>query len=183
MKRLQQDAVVVSLVESLQAHDSWCGETHIQKATYFIKELFNIPLDFDFILYKHGPFSFDLSDELAAMRADTLLGLQFRSNSYGPSIVVGDSAKLLKESCPKTLDKYTPAIEFVATRFGNKGVSELERIATALYVKQNDDTDGSVESRAQRIIELKPHVEIDLARDAVKFVDAIIEEVPSVKLV
>ena len=117
-----------------------------------------------------------MSNELAAMRADSLLSLQFRSNSYGPSIVAGDGAKLLKESCPKTLDKYNPAIEFIATKFGDKGVSELERIATALYVKQNDDTDGSVESRAQRIIELKPHVEIDLARDAVKFVDVLIEE-------
>jgi len=40
---------------------------------------------------------------------------------------------------------------------------------------------GSVESRAQRINELKPHVDIDEAREAVKIVDGIIEEACEVR--
>ena len=51
----------------------WSGETHLQKATYLACWLVDIPFDFDFILYKHGPFSFELRDELGSMRADRLL--------------------------------------------------------------------------------------------------------------
>jgi hypothetical protein len=76
MNRLKRDAVILSLIENLKKKGSWCGETHILKATYFLQELFDLPLGFEFILYKHGPFSFDLSDEFTAMRADMLLKIQ-----------------------------------------------------------------------------------------------------------
>ncbi len=35
MKRLQRDAVILSLIENLRAKGSWCGETHIQKSNIF----------------------------------------------------------------------------------------------------------------------------------------------------
>lgn len=79
MKRLQRDAVILSLIENLRAKGSWCGETHIQKATYFVQELLRVPLEFEFVLYKHGPYSFDLSDELTAQCG------QMRSSNYNPN--------------------------------------------------------------------------------------------------
>ena len=182
MKRRQRDAVLLSVIENLGAEGSWCGETHIQKATYFVQELLKVPLEFDFILYKHGPFSFDLSEEITAMRADYLLGLESRPYPYGPSIVPGESSEMIKEWFPKTLEKYDPAVKFVADKVGDKGVAELERISTALYVTLTGGVDGSVESRAQRINELKPHVEIGEAREAVKIVDVIIEEAREVQV-
>lgn len=182
MKRRQRDTVLLSVIETLGAEGSWCGETHIQKATYFVQELLKVPLEFDFILYKHGPFSFDLSEEITAMRADYLLGLKSRPYPYGPSIVPGESSEMIKEQFSKTLEKYNPAVKFVADKFGDKGVAELERISTALYVTLTGGVGGSVESRAQRINELKPHVEIDEALDAVKVVDEIIEEAREVQV-
>ena len=68
MDRLQRASVLLALNEQLRAAGSWAGETHMQKATYFLQHLMGVPLAFDFILYKHGPFSFDLRDELTAMR-------------------------------------------------------------------------------------------------------------------
>jgi hypothetical protein len=35
MKRLKQAAILISLINKLDEKDSWCGETNIQKATYF----------------------------------------------------------------------------------------------------------------------------------------------------
>ena len=175
MKRLQRDAVLLSLVDKLKAKGSWCGETHIQKATYFIQELFEIPLGFEFILYKHGPFSFDLSDELTAMRADMLLRLQPQLRPYGPSLVPMEGSKLIKEHFPSTLKKYNSHIKFVADQFGDKGVAELERMATALFVIKKFESEEDIESRATLITKLKPHVKIDEARDAVIKVDNIIK--------
>jgi uncharacterized protein YwgA len=60
MDRLRRAAILTRLIEQLRNGGSWCGETHVQKATFFLQELLNVPLSLDFILYKHGPFSFDL---------------------------------------------------------------------------------------------------------------------------
>jgi uncharacterized protein YwgA len=165
MKRLQRNAVILSLVEALLQRDSWCGETHIQKTTYFLQELLNVPLGFEYILYKHGPFSFDLSDELMAMRADEIIQLKSRP-PYGPSIIPGSNSDRLKQLFPKTIQKYKEEVEFVAVEIGTYGVSELERLATALYVTLNDTTPGheEIEERASRINKIKPHISVEDAR-------------------
>lgn len=60
MERLNRAAVLLNLVETLRSKGSWASETHFQKAAYFLQELLRVPLEFEFILYKHGPFSFGL---------------------------------------------------------------------------------------------------------------------------
>ena len=50
-------------------------------------------------------------------------------------------------------------------------IQYLERLSTALYVTVRNE-EASIESRAKRIHELKPHVSVELATDAVKELDA-----------
>jgi hypothetical protein len=69
------------------------------------------------------------------------------------------------------LKNYANKIQFVAERAGTLGVADLERLATALYITFNEN--GLDVSRAERITQLKPHIRIDEARDAVRNVDAI----------
>jgi hypothetical protein len=90
MKRLQRESVIIELADQLRAYGSWCGETNIQKATYFLQTLFDPELEFDFILHRHGPFSFELRDELLSMRGDGLLKLE-PANPYGPRIKPTDT--------------------------------------------------------------------------------------------
>src|ERR1035441_4963526 len=73
MKHGQRMAVLTLLDREMLAKGSWCGETHIQKATYFLQELLGVDLGFEFVLYRHGPFSFELRDELSSMQADDIL--------------------------------------------------------------------------------------------------------------
>ena len=73
MNQLAQKTILVGLIERLADKGSWAGETHLQKAAYLLAELRGVDFDFDFILYKHGPFSFELRDELSAMRAEGLV--------------------------------------------------------------------------------------------------------------
>lgn len=128
-------------------------------------------MGFEFILYKHGPFSFDLSDEITAMRSDALLQYQPRT-PYGPSLFPTEGSQEFLRQYPKTLDSYSNQIKFVAEKIGTLGVADLERLATALYVTFNQD--GGSESRECRITTLKPHISIDDATLAVEQVDAII---------
>ena len=173
MNRLKQYALLSELADQLRRRGSWCGETHIQKAAYFLQELRKVPLGFEYMLYKHGPFSFDLRDELTAMRADSFLDLSERG-PYGPSLVPTKLSIELRKDYPKTLEKYCPDIEFVADSLGNRNVAELEKLATALYVYfQHPSRSQSL--RAKALHDLKPHISTSDSLEAVKQVDAIVE--------
>ena len=165
MKQRQREAVLAALASELRQHDSWCGETHMQKATYVLQELLDVPLGFDHILYKYGPFDYGLRDELALMRADGLVETE-QVRGYGPRLRVteGGERQLLKR-WPKTVSSYRRRLSFVAKRFGDKGVGELERLATALWVRR-EHPDATVEEQARRLHEIKPHVGVDRAQEA-----------------
>jgi hypothetical protein len=169
MEFLERASVLLALAEALRANGSWTGETHIQKSTYFLENLVGVPLDFDFILYKYGPYSFDLSGELTAMQANDILTLHLQPYPYGPSYVPGSASRLLKASYGHVAAGFADQINFVAARLGPKPVSELEKIATAFYVSREQRT----RDRAARIHELKPHVLPAEAERAVEEFDRI----------
>ncbi|HHY37492.1 MAG TPA: hypothetical protein GX507_00940 [Clostridia bacterium] len=191
MERLTRTGVILSLIEEMGRAGSWCGETHVQKCSYFLQAMLGVPMGFHFILYKHGPFSFELRDELTAMRADGLLSIQIKRASYGPSLTLGRNAHVVRRISDNVIRNYTGQIEFVARWLSTKGVAELERLGTALFVtveeanlpieaKTNRTIGGkanrTIEVRADRINQLKPHVSIDEALDAVKAVDYLYDQ-------
>ena len=108
------------------------------------------------------------------MLADNILKLKPRPNPYGPELLLGEGSELIRDNFPKTIKKYAPRSGFVAEKLGKKGVTELERLGTALYVTNNPDRD--VKDRALCIQALKPHISKEQAREAVKEVDAISKE-------
>lgn len=176
MDRLQRAAILTELMDQLRKNQSWCGETHVQKAVYFLQQLLKVPTGFAFILYKYGPYSFDLSEDLMALQADYLIQLDHRSPGYGPALVPTLNSRELRSRYPKTLSQYRQPIEFIARRFGAKGVADLERLATALYVTQELGDDADVLARARRLHELKPHVSSDDAQVAMGELDSIVKE-------
>jgi hypothetical protein len=170
MKRLQRAVILAELAHKMDQHGSWCGETHIQKAAYFLQELVLVPTQYRFILYKHGPFSFDLRDEITEFRAYELFRREPRPVPYGPSLRPTTNAEELKSRFCKTLARFSKHIDFVAEALDGKGVAELERLATALYVTREMPAE-SLEARAKRIHALKRHVSPELALSAVSEVD------------
>ena len=174
MEQTERTAIVLSLMDSLRSQGSWCGETHVQKCVYLIQEAFHVPSGFEFVLYKHGPYSFDLHDLLGEMRADLLIDRETRPAPYGPTLEPSESgAKLLRRHASTTAP-HEEAIASVADKFGRRGVTDLERIGTAMYVTRMGDSDPG--ARARLISELKPHVVYEEARKAVKEVDELLEE-------
>lgn len=181
MNRSRIIAVTTALSKKLLAEGSWCGETHLQKAVYFLQELLQVPTGFEFLLYKHGPFSFDLRDELMAMRAEGYLELRVREEPYGPTLMATKRSARLRERYPKTLKQFTRQVDFVGGRLGDKGASELERLATALYVTR-EHPDHSPRQRSKRLQQLKPKVSDYQAETAVAFVDGLLSEAKQLSL-
>ena len=79
---------------------------------------------------------------------------------------------IIQARFPKTLAKYNSRISFIARRLGPKGVVQLERLGTALYVELESNMPAA--QRATRIMNLKPHIAEDDANRAVSEVDEII---------
>jgi uncharacterized protein YwgA len=176
MKTRQRDAVLLDLIRALEVNDSWSGETHVQKSTYFLQALTGVPLGFDFSLYKYGPYAFDLSDTLSSLRADHLIELQVRKPGYGGSIVETPYGDKLRSRFPRTVQTHRSAVEIVAERVGTKDVASLERVATALLVSSQDGWQSEQRLRAQALCEIKPHVTAEDALAAVAFVDDLRQE-------
>lgn len=170
MERRERHAMIASLVEDLRANGSWGGETHVQKAMYFVEHLMDVPVGFDFLMYKHGPFSFDLRGEITAMQADLLLEREYPRPDYGPSLKVTPNMKGFFRRYQDSLKKVGPAIRFVAEHFGDRDVAQLERLGTALYVMRKHCNEADSAELANRIVELKPHVELPQALEAVETV-------------
>jgi len=170
MERRERDAVIAELIEQLHGRGSWCGETHVQKSMYLLQEIARLPTGFEFILYKHGPFSFDLRDELTAMRADFLLELEVRQPDYGPSLKLTENMDSVSRRYRKCVEQARPVIRFIAERVGDRQVVELERLGTALYVRRRHPEETNSLALARKIVELKPHISEPEAREAVSTV-------------
>ncbi len=175
LNRQARNAIVLSLADELRAAGSWCGETHLQKSVYLLQELTRVPLEFEFILYKHGPFSFDLKDALTAMRADYQLRLHIHPVPYGPSLVTTETGQMIQKHFSSAVKAHQKEISFVAQQLGSKTVTELEQLGTAFYVNREDNS-RSQEQVARRVTELKPHISLDVAREAAVGIDRIIAE-------
>jgi hypothetical protein len=136
-----------------------------------------VPMGFEFVLYKHGPFSFQLRDELTALRADRLLRYVAQQYPYGPQIAPTDESERFRESFPRTLKKYVPALDRIAHELGSKGAFELERLATAVYVSKKADEKATVADRARDLAELKKPISLGDARKVIEEADAMVERV------
>ena len=96
------------MADEVKKGNGWCGETHLQKATYFLQALLEVPMNYRFILYKHAPFAFDLRDELTALRADWLLQLQPEPYPFGASLVPTPTSVTFRQRYAKTVAEYQP---------------------------------------------------------------------------
>ncbi len=165
---LREAAIIATIIDRVGMANRFCGETLLQKSTFFLKELFGIPLAPKFRLYHYGPFSFDLRDQLRSMEADDVV--RIRPHEFGATYIVGDRYPMLQRQFPKTLALYEKQIDFIISELSPRGVKDLEALATALYVTKSHDG-ANVDARAKELNTIKPHVEMDRARESVAKVD------------
>jgi len=168
MNDLQRSAIVATLVKDCRARNGFCGETMVQKSVFVMQELLKVPLGFDFQLYIYGPFSFELQRHLGSMMADDMIVLQ--PTEYGATFETAEQLGYLEMHTAKTIADHRNAVEFVVRHLAGRGVKQLERLATALYFTVTTN-DASIEGRATKIREVKPHITADEAQKAVEEVD------------
>lgn len=166
---LRESAIIAAFIDRATSAKRFCGETFIQKSTFFLKELFKVPFEPKFRLYYYGPFSFDLRDRLHSMEADDIV--RVKPHEWGATYVPGDRFAMLQRQFPVTLRKHEKEIDFVVRELAPLGVKDLEPLATALFITR-DASHESVEARAHKLHEVKPHIDMQAARQSVSKIDA-----------
>jgi len=170
MNQTELYSLTLDLILRLREAGSWCGETHLQKSMYFLEELLEIPSEYGFILYKHGPFSFEFRDIINDLRARNLIEHK-HIPPYGPQLVLTQAGEKFHKANEARIEAWAQHIAATAKCLGRKGVVDLEKLATALMVSKEGLTDAN--ERATRLHELKPHVLMDEALSAVNEYDSI----------
>ena len=157
MTSVREIHLIGKVIETLDELHSWCGETHIQKTAYVAKVVRHVPYDSKFILYKHGPYSFDMNAVLNHMRIQNILSVT-PQGSYGSSYRLNPGIwSALTRASGSRFDGHDSDIRFVCTQFARKKVVDLERIATAIYVRLHFATLDS-NRWIDKLRELKPHI-------------------------
>jgi hypothetical protein len=134
-----------------------------------------VDFDFDFILYKHGPLSLELRDEAAVMRAEGLIEGFAPSPRYGPKLLVTEQGEELEERFGKTMECYGESLDWIADTLRARGVMDLERLATAMWVTRQDPN-ATVRSRAEALTKVKPHISLEDATESVEEIDKLLRE-------
>jgi len=84
-------------------------------------------------------------------------------------------AERLQDTYSKTVSRYEKQIAFVADKVGDKGVADLERLATALFLTLSDKAEAP-RHRANKLSKLKPHISPSRSLEAVQEVGKIVAE-------
>ena len=160
-------AILAELVSQLRNVGNWCGETHVQKTVYFLQTACQVSMGYSFVLYKHGPYSFDLELDIARLLGRRMLKQEPSPPPYGPRLKATALTSKHVSSQRDAICRHSQEVARVVQFVGRRGAAELERLSTALYVTERHG-EGSIEVRAKRINELKPHVSVELATEALK---------------
>jgi len=177
MDGAKRQAVILALLKELRERDSWCGETHVQKSAHFLQDGLGVPLETEFVMYKHGPFSFELRELLGELRTSHLLEVELKP-PYGPRLKPTASGFALMDRFPNTISRYSRQVKFVADKLGPRDVLALEKIGTALYVTRQLPT-ATQKQRADEIRQLKPRVDKLTALAALREVADLLAEASS----
>lgn len=172
MNRLQKAALIVEMLDKMIEKGSWAGETHLQKCVFFLQNIRSVPIGYEFQLYKYGPFSFDLRDDLVRLQAESMVELAPRSSSYGSSLAPSKTSLLLRKHFSRTLKKYQDEIDCVADYFGSLNANDLGRLATAYYFHL-EDSSSSNEEIGKMVNSVKPYITVSEGAEAAQHIRSI----------
>ena len=160
----KKQVYILAVVESLQANGSWTGKTHVNKALSLLRDYAKVDVPFNFVLYKHGPYSFDIEAELEQMQSYGALTVDPDAQGFGVTLQTGEMADFVHENAelPAATVK---AIENVCSFVGSRNVAELERLATASWIRTREGI-SEPKQVAKRLNRLKPHVSLEEAEQA-----------------
>jgi len=156
-------ALILAMIEMLRAQGSRTGKTPIIKGLFLAKAV-GLDVPFELFLYKHGPYSTDIEDNLDQMKSYGAILVEPAFDGYGVRLTPGENADYVKHQAPLAADELA-TLERVCRFIRHKNVSQLERLATAAWIRHEEAIEDT-EEVAIRLNQLKPHISLPEAREA-----------------
>lgn len=160
----KQHAFILEIIESLHRHESRTGKTHVQKAISLLRDLGKVNVPFEFVLYRHGPYSFQVEEALEQMQSYDAIRAEPNAGGYGAVLRTGSMADFSRSHEALT-EKEKLAVDEVCKFVARRNVLDLERLATASWIRHQEQVTQS-DQVAIRLNTLKPHISIDKAETA-----------------
>lgn len=134
------------------------GRTAFMKLLFFLQEVKDVPLGYQFSLYSYGPFDSDVladistAERLNVLKSSTIYYPSGMGYEYSP----GSDLKSVENLAGDFLEEHKTSIDWVLRHFAGKTAAELELLSTTLFVAkyQNPQT---VEKLVEQVKLIKPH--------------------------
>lgn len=167
MDLLRKIALVSELLDRIRANNVWAGPVHLQKSMFFLQKMRGVPLGFEFVLYRYGPYSFELQDEIEYIRGSGFLKWFFHdSPGYATGLETTEASRNIRDKLPKLMEKYEDDLAFVSENIGPMRSMQLERVSTSFYYMVKG-LEGD-EDIAREVCKVKPHIDYSDAAEAVQ---------------
>ncbi len=157
-------ALILAMIEELQRQQSRTGKTHIIKGMLLAKAANCLEVPFSFFLYKHGPYSTDIEHNLEEMQSYGAITVEPAFDGYGVILKPGEMAPFVRAQAPLSPVEVR-GIQRVCQFVQSKNVSQLERLATAAWIRTFLRI-HEPEAVAQKLNALKPHIPLTDAYEA-----------------
>ena len=165
MDLLRKAALFSELLDRILVNNSWAGPVHLQKSMFFLQEMREVPLGYEFVLYRYGPYSFELQDEIEYIRGSGILKWRFHdSPKYATGLDTTEASRDIRDKLPKLMEKYEKDLAFVSENIGPMMSKQLERVSTSFYYRVKG-VEGDKEV-AREVLKVKPHIDYPDAVEA-----------------
>ncbi len=162
---------------ALKAPGQKIGRTQLMKLCYFLQEIEQVPIQYDFRLFNYGPFDAEVLGDLGtacnrnALKEQTVV----HNRGYGYEITPGESAEKLSAELESSNLELANRIDKVVQAFAGDGAGELELKSTILFVDREfyrKTLKCSPDEIAERVHGIKPHFSHEMIRDRIQIMRA-----------
>ena len=169
-ERWNQYGIIAELAVKLKDISPQFGKTVLQKMIYILQEVYEIPCDYEFVLYNYGPYSGDLAKDLSFFASMDGVKVDWSQN-LGYKILPAAKTDHFRQRAQEFLNKYDVKIDEAIDIFGRMNAKELELRSTIIYVFKESPMDNK--SMISRVKEIKPHFTEDEIESAIEQLAAI----------
>jgi hypothetical protein len=160
----QKHVLILAMIEALSAQGARCGKTAVVKGLLLAESAGLLEPRFRFFLYKHGPYSTEVLDDVERMVSYDAVAVEPGLDGYGVLLKPAKMASYVKQQSPLS-DEARAVIDRVCGFIRQRNVLHLERLATAAWIRTREAIDDP-DDVAQRLHALKPHISLEAAREA-----------------
>lgn len=165
-------AIIARLVS--KAPGKKLGRTQLMKLCYFLQEIEQVPVRYDFRLFNFGPFDSDVLSDLGSACGRDVLNEETVKIDRGyryeitPTKRAAQMSKELRERDRELATK----IDRIVEAFAGDGAGELELKSTILFVdrefSRSQTCNSSIEKIAERVHSVKPHFLLTMIQNRIQ---------------